>query len=107
MSNIDLIRLKMIFYLEYWISKTFFIIHFWKTLFSDRALFLSYHVQPKTIFIDINFLGKNEHSLGWEVLYPINVVLVILWIKDQILRSEFWLIQSDWELCHANGPWPH
>ena len=43
MSNIDLIHLKMIFYIEYWISRTFFIIdmlwliHFWKALFSKKG----------------------------------------------------------------------
>ena len=89
MSNTNLIHLKIIFYSEYWISRKIFIIaiiwsiHFWKTLsFKKGALFLSYHAQLKTspmkkLFVYINFLGKNEHFLGWALLCSIRVVILL------------------------------
>ena len=48
-----------------------------------RALFLSAHMQAKTswyskkLFVDINFLGKNEHSLGWAYLCSTSVVILL------------------------------
>ena len=87
-SNIDSIHLKIIFHLEYWIRRTFYLngliwyIHFWKTLFTKKgSLFVWTHMQSKiTLFkillVDINFLGKNEHSLGWAHLCSISVVIL-------------------------------
>ena len=85
MSNTDLHDLKIILYLEYWIIRAYFIIamiwliHFWKTLFAEK--FLSAHMQPKIslfkkLFFDINFLAKNEHSLGWAHLCSTSVVIL-------------------------------
>ena len=41
-----------------------------------------YHAQLKTspmekLFVNINFLSKNEHSLGWALLCAISVVILI------------------------------
>ena len=66
-SNIDTIHLKIIFYLEYWISRTFYsnvliwLIDFWKTLFTKIGPYFcgSYPIQNKLI----------QKSICWHQLF--------------------------------------
>ena len=58
----------------YWLLKNF--------IYEKRTLFLSAHMQSKAklfkkLFVDINFLGKNEHSLGWAYLCSTSVVILL------------------------------
>ena len=116
MSNIDSIHLKTILYLEYWNSRTIFIIaiiwliHFWKTFFSKKGPYFCHimrnpkQVQWKILFVDINFLSKSEHSLGWALLCSIGVVILSWWYMVANIMKEDVMISLLSILCdlHSN-----
>ena len=90
---------------------------------------MSYHAQPKTgpmkkIFVDITFLGKNEHSSGWALLCSMSVVILNYMhvtichiLKNDPSLSRYFLVSTYFRLKkdisrnhhgrHNNKVWTH